>query len=45
MAHRSGEALVEELAAAMAGDRGGTPAHGRLRPVEMSQPGANGAQV
>ena len=44
MAHRSGEALVEELAAAMAGDRGGTPAHGRLWPVEMAKPSENDAQ-
>ena len=37
------EAMAEELAVAMVGGRGGTPVHGRLRLVEMVQPGANDA--
>ena len=44
MAHRSGEAMAEVLTAAMAGGRGGTPAHGRLWPVEMAKPSENDAQ-
>jgi hypothetical protein len=36
--------MVEEHAAMEVSDRGGTPVHGQLRPVEMAQPGENDTQ-